>query len=150
MNRVLRGFPAAMLVLAGVAGIVVGVVLPAVASVNNGFGSGQLSFNFVALGLAIIVASVAVFWVALGVWRAKPMRTLVAMVLSFAMLAFLAWGLGRALNSTGYGSSVDPITGQLTPLPNVWAVAIAGLAAGYSIALACLVIGQLRQRRIQS
>lgn len=139
-----RLIPAVVLALTALPFIVAGVVLPFGAAANNGAGSGQITAGFVVAGLALVLGGIALMWLARAVWRAKLWPTHVALVFCVSVIAFLGSQVARAF--TPLGASANPNTGRLEPIYDNGAQLVLLAIVPYVIAVACLVMAEVRYR----
>ena len=146
MRWLVRGIPVVMFLLTAVFLGVAGVILPIGSAANSGPGSGQIPPGHLAFGAALVLGGAALVWLAWGVWRARTWPTHLALVFSVAMIVYLAWVAPGAY--TPFGSSLNPSTGRLEPNYDTGAQLIVLAIIPYAIVLACLVIAELRQRRL--
>jgi hypothetical protein len=146
MRRLVRGVPAVVFLLTAVFFICAGIVLMLnLVLVRYGNGGGR-SLGYVAIGAAFIVSGATLVWLARAVWRARPWPTHLALVFSVAAIAYLAWVAPGAY--TPFGSSLNPATGRLEPNYNTGAELLVLAIIPYAIVFACLVVAELRQRRL--
>jgi len=145
MRWLIRGFPAAVIMLTAVYLGLVGALLPIGAAATNGPGSGQISIGFVAMGGALILLGMMLLWVAWGVWRARRVRTLAAIVFSAAVVAYLVLVAPGAFTSRG--SFLNSRTGDLEPQYDTGAQLLVLAIVPYAVALVCLVIAEGQERR---
>ncbi len=146
MRWIVRGIPAVVLLLTAVFLALAGVVIPFGAAANNGPDSGRIAPGMVAFGAALVLGGAVLVWLAWSMWRARPWPTHIALVFSIAVIAYLAWVAPGAY--TPFGSSLDPSTGRLEPDYDTGAQLIVLAIIPYAIALACLAVAELRQRRL--
>ncbi len=95
---------------------------------------------------AAFFGGAALVWVARGVWRERPWPTHTALAFSVALIAYLAWVAPGAF--TSHNSVLNPNTGRLEPRYDTGAELIVLAIIPYTIVLACLVVAELRQRRL--
>jgi hypothetical protein len=146
MRWIVRGVPTVTFLLTaaffGCAGIVF-TLDPVLVRYGNG---GAPGLGYVAIGAALVLVGAALVWLARAVWRARPWPTHAALAYSVAVIAYLAWVAPGAF--TSHNSVLNPSTGRLEPRYDTGAELLVLAIIPYAIVLACLVVAELRQRRL--
>lgn len=135
--------PAIVLVVTAVAVAFLGVVEIGYGLhfAGPGAGSGAAAF-----GAALIAVALVAVWVGWAVWRSRTWAVHVALLLILAAIAVSAWVARTAFNPIA--TAMDANTGKLEPVYDSLATNIAFATVPLAIALACLVIAELRQRQL--
>lgn len=150
MRWIARGLPIIALLATAAFLALAGIVLLAYALIGGaitGNGPGDVP-GIAAIGVAFALGGVGLVWLASGVWRAKHWATHVALGFSVAVIAYLAWVAPGAF--TSHGSVLDQSSGRLVPQYDTGAQLIVLAIIPYAVVLACLVVTEVRQRRLAS
>lgn len=140
-TRWLVKVPAIVLLVAAVAVAFLGVT-----QIPYGLSDTGSGFGTVAFGAVLICGAAGGVWVAWSLWRSKGWAIHAALALMVGMVAVSVWVARTALNPLG--TAMNPKTGKLEPVYDSLALDIAFAVVPIVIALACLVVAELRSRRV--
>jgi hypothetical protein len=146
MRWIVKGIPTVVLLLTAAFFVCVGFVFtlsPLLVRFGNGGGPG---LAYVAIGLALILGGAALAWLARGVWRARPWPTHIALVVTLALIAYLAWLAPGAF--TAHSAVLNPDTGRLEPQYDTGAELIVLAIIPFTIVVTCLIVNELQQRSV--